>query len=64
MPDILMLCPRCWGSKVQLLAKVSKKCELCGATGRVPDMKLSKNFLLSEFVTSQNLSGSSLVRCM
>ena len=53
MSDLKMVCPRCWGSKVQYLKKVCKKCELCSATGSVPDQKLTKNFFLSEFVASQ-----------
>lgn len=54
-----MLCPRCWGSKVQpqlglsKMLRVREPCGACGGSGSVPDVQLSPHFRLSEFLRSE-----------
>lgn len=40
-----MICPRCWNHR-------SSFCDKCENKGKIPDVRLSKNFMLSELVVS------------
>lgn len=42
---LMMICPTCWGSS-------PKACAYCKGVGKVPDVQLSENFQLSEFLRS------------
>lgn len=44
MVATMMVCPRCWGAE--------GACDGCSGAGRVPDVKLTDNFTLREFVRS------------
>ncbi len=48
---LVMSCPRCWGSKIEL-GRTDRNCTLCTGTGIVADTQLTKNFRLSELVRS------------
>lgn len=52
MSNKMMMCPRCWGSKVQP-PSYKLTCGYCVGVGVTADVKLSKNFWLSEFLQSQ-----------
>lgn len=51
MPVLWMICPRCWGTRLDALA--SGACAGCDGTGRVADEQLSPHFRLSEMVQSE-----------
>jgi zinc D-Ala-D-Ala carboxypeptidase len=55
-----MICPRCWGAKVQpqqsiasRMLRVREPCGACDGAGAVDDEQLSPHFRLSEFIRSE-----------
>ncbi len=40
----MMLCPRCWNK--------TRPCDKCRGVGKIDDVRLSNNFLLSELLAS------------
>lgn len=56
MRSELMVCPRCWGRCYREMLV----CDRCEGRGLVPDVRLSRNFMLSEFLRSDTATGACL----
>ena len=54
----MMVCPRCWGGKHEPIN--SDVCFRCKGVGVMPDVQLSKNFWLSEFLYSETAVRSAI----
>jgi zinc D-Ala-D-Ala carboxypeptidase len=49
-----MLCPRCWGSKIEPKPRDDRNCTYCMGDGFAENIQLSEDFWLEEFVESSN----------